>query len=158
MLILKEPLALVYSVAKLERGYHHLKDWNLTHEEIIKIYTSNSRILGLNLNSPLQRAKAKFFTENLGCEVRVVLRRAPTAFFVSLTRRYLVRYDYLISIGIKDFKLSSFLKTDEAFCRQDTKKSLNHYIPFYNEWQDTEGKHLLHELEQKTKQEKQLLI
>lgn len=151
VLILNEPLALVYSIPKLERGYQHLKDWKLTDEEIIKIYTSCSRILGLNLDSPLQRAKAKFFIEKLGCEVGEVLRKAPSAFFTSLTRRYLVRYDYLISIGITDFKINAFLKTDEAFCRQDTKRSLDLYLQFYNEWQNTKGNDLIHELEQNTK-------
>eukprot|EP00210_Caulerpa_lentillifera_P003632 g3467.t1 len=152
MLISREPLALIYSLSKLERGYSQLKNWKLTDEDIVKIYTSCSRILGLNLDSPLQTAKAEFINKTLRFDLADVLRRNPTVFYASLTRRYLVRYDYLLSIGKSEFKLRTFLVTDQAFCREYTKTSLDHYIQFYNEWQNTKGNTVLRELEKQTEE------
>ena len=58
---MQEPMALIYSLEKLQRGYALLSAHGLTSDEIGRLYVRAPRLLGMNLGTPLQTAKIEFF-------------------------------------------------------------------------------------------------
>lgn len=152
---MREPSCLAYSLEKLQKGHQHLAQYGLNQNEILYVYIKFPRILGLNLDTPRQRQKTKFFETVVKVRVdfslttlKLLLQRSvkdvlmiyPHAYSASLTRKLMVRHAYFLSSpSPPHFNMTSFINPDEAFCKLH-KFSLSHFKSFATQWQATRGK------------------
>lgn len=103
----------------------------MQNSDIVKLLTSMTQVLSLSLEGNL-KPKYLYLVNELKNEVQS-LNKYPTYLSLSLDQRIRPRHRFLVSlkrVPKGPFPLSSLIPTDESFCQQWAKTSLDTYLTF----------------------------
>ncbi|KAL1556205.1 Transcription termination factor mterf9, chloroplastic [Salvia divinorum] len=131
-MVTKHPQLLHYSIEDgLLPRINFLRSIGMQNSEILKVLTSLTQVFSLSLEANL-KPKYKYLVNELQNEVHS-LTKYPTYLSLSLDQRIRPRHRFLVSLKKAPkgpFPLSSFVPTDESFCRQWAGTSLDKYLDF----------------------------
>ncbi|KAJ8568420.1 hypothetical protein K7X08_027953 [Anisodus acutangulus] len=131
-MVRKHPQLLHYSIEDgLLPRINFLRSIGMRNSEIVKVLTSITQVFSLSLEENL-KPKYMYLVNELGNEVRS-LTKYPTYLSLSLDQRIRPRHMFLVSLKRAPkgpFPLSSFVPTDESFCQQWARTSLDKYLDF----------------------------
>ncbi|KAJ7960877.1 Transcription termination factor [Quillaja saponaria] len=131
-MVTKHPQLLHYSIDDgLLPRINFLRNIGMQNSEILKVLTSLTQVLSLSLEDNL-KPKYMYLVNELHNEVQS-LTKYPMYLSLSLDQRIRPRHRFLVSLKKAPkgpFPLSSFVPTDECFCQQWAKTSLDKYLAF----------------------------
>ncbi|KAG6405277.1 hypothetical protein SASPL_132864 [Salvia splendens] len=131
-MVTKHPQLLHYSIEDgLLPRINFLRSIGMQNSEILKVLTSLTQVFSLSLEANL-KPKYKYLVNELQNEVHS-LTKYPTYLSLSLDQRIRPRHCFLVSLKKAPkgpFPLSSFVPTDESFCRQWAGTSVDKYLDF----------------------------
>ncbi|KAF5183756.1 Mitochondrial transcription termination factor family protein [Thalictrum thalictroides] len=131
-MVRKHPQLLHYSIEDgILPRINFLRSIGMCNSEVLKVLTSLTQVLSLSLENNL-KPKYLYLVNDLKNEVQS-LTKYPTYLSLSLDQRIRPRHRFLVSLKIAPkgpFPLSSFVPTDESFCQQWAKTSLDKYLAF----------------------------
>ncbi|XP_059666519.1 transcription termination factor MTERF9, chloroplastic isoform X2 [Cornus florida] len=131
-MVRKHPQLLHYSIEDgLLPRINFLRSIGMRNSEILKVLTSLTQVFSLSLEGNL-KPKYMYLINELRNEVQS-LTKYPTYLSLSLDQRIRPRHRFLVSLKKAPkgpFPLSSFVPTDECFCRQWAETSLEKYLAF----------------------------
>ncbi|XP_042007804.1 transcription termination factor MTERF9, chloroplastic-like isoform X2 [Salvia splendens] len=131
-MVTKHPQLLHYSIEDgLLPRINFLRSIGMQNSEILKVLTSLTQVFSLSLEANL-KPKYKYLVNELQNEVQS-LTKYPTYLSLSLDQRIRPRHRFLVSLKKAPkgpFPLSSFVPTDESFCRQWAGTSVDKYLDF----------------------------
>ncbi|XP_047982823.1 transcription termination factor MTERF9, chloroplastic [Salvia hispanica] len=131
-MVTKHPQLLHYSIEDgLLPRINFLRSIGMQNSEILKVLTSLTQVFSLSLEANL-KPKYKYLVNELQNEVHS-LTKYPTYLSLSLDQRIRPRHRFLVSLKKAPkgpFPLSSFVPTDESFCRQWAGTSVDKYLDF----------------------------
>ncbi|PIA58161.1 hypothetical protein AQUCO_00500236v1 [Aquilegia coerulea] len=131
-MVRKHPQLLHYSIEDgILPRINFLRSIGMCNSEVLKVLTSLTQVLSLSLEDNL-KPKYLYLVNDLKNEVQS-LTKYPTYLSLSLDQRIRPRHRFLVSLKKAPkgpFPLSSFVPTDECFCQQWAKTSLDKYLAF----------------------------
>ncbi|KAF9589121.1 hypothetical protein IFM89_019171 [Coptis chinensis] len=131
-MVRKHPQLLHYSIEDgILPRINFLRSIGMRNSEVLKVLTSLTQVLSLSLEDNL-KPKYLYLVNELKNEVQS-LTKYPTYLSLSLDQRIRPRHRFLVSLKKAPkgpFPLSSFVPTDESFCQQWAKTSLDKYLTF----------------------------
>lgn len=131
-MITKHPQLLHYSIEDgLKPRINFLRSIGMCNSDILKVLTSLTQVLSLSLEGNL-RPKYIYLVNELKNEVKA-LTKYPMYLSLSLDQRIRPRHRFLVFLKKAPkgpFPLSSLIPTDESFCQQWAKTSVDKYLAF----------------------------
>lgn len=131
-MVTKHPQLLHYSIEDgLLPRINFLRSIGMHNSDILKVSTSLTQVFSLSLEDNL-KPKYLYLVNELQNEVKS-LTKYPTYLSLSLDQRIRPRHRFLVALKKAPkgpFPLSSFVPTDESFCQQWAKTSLDKYLDF----------------------------
>lgn len=131
-MVRKHPQLLHYSIEDgLLPRISFLRSIGMCNLEIVKVLTSITQVFSLSLEGNL-KPKYMYLVNELGNDVRS-LTKYPMYLSLSLDQRIRPRHMFLVSLKRAPkgpFPLSSLVPTDESFCQQWARTSLDKYLDF----------------------------
>ncbi|XP_055801938.1 transcription termination factor MTERF9, chloroplastic [Solanum dulcamara] len=131
-MVRKHPQLLHYSIEDgLLPRINFFRSIGMRNSEIVKVLTSITQVFSLSLEGNL-KPKYSYLVNELGNEVRS-LTKYPMYLSLSLDQRIRPRHMFLVSLKRAPkgpFPLSSLVPTDESFCQQWARTSLDKYLDF----------------------------
>ncbi|KAH0709724.1 hypothetical protein KY290_011127 [Solanum tuberosum] len=131
-MVRKHPQLLHYSIEDgLLPRINFFRSIGMRNSEIVKVLTSITQVFSLSLEGNL-KPKYSYLVNELGNEVRS-LTKYPMYLSLSLDQRIRPRHMFLVSLKRAPkgpFPLSSLVPTDESFCQQWARTSVDKYLDF----------------------------
>lgn len=131
-MVRKHPQLLHYSIEDgLLPRINFFRSIGMRNSEIVKVLTSITQVFSLSLEGNL-KPKYSYLVNELGNEVRS-LTKYPMYLSLSLDQRIRPRHLFLVSLKRAPkgpFPLSSLVPTDESFCQQWARTSVDKYLDF----------------------------
>lgn len=131
-MVRKHPQLLHYSIEDgLLPRINFLRSIGMRNDDILKVLTSLTQVFSLSLEDNL-KPKYKYLVDELHNEVHS-LTKYPMYLSLSLDQRIRPRHRFLVSlkkVPKGPFPLSSLVPTDESFCQQWAKTSVDKYLDF----------------------------
>ncbi|XP_049399087.1 transcription termination factor MTERF9, chloroplastic [Solanum stenotomum] len=131
-MVRKHPQLLHYSIEDgLLPRINFFRSIGMRNSEIVKVLTSITQVFSLSLEGNL-KPKYRYLVNELGNEVRS-LTKYPMYLSLSLDQRIRPRHMFLVSLKRAPkgpFPLSSLVPTDESFCQQWARTSVDKYLDF----------------------------
>ncbi|KAM7498969.1 hypothetical protein LguiA_023383 [Lonicera macranthoides] len=131
-MVTKHPQLLHYSIEDgLLPRINFLRSIGMRNSDILKVSTSLTQVFSLSLERNL-KPKYMYLVNELRNEVQS-LTKYPTYLSLSLDQRIRPRHRFLVALKKAPkgpFPLSSFVPTDESFCQQWARTSVDKYLEF----------------------------